>query len=193
MKINFIFLALLSLTLTSCGTPSNSSDVTSESVSEIVSESIESEAQDEPFFVLADDFPPSDAGGYPSEGEYLISERRFYLKSVMQNNGKYNPTLTVQMKKLESYFYNLTAIHSLRLEITLMKNESEYTGPMHYAPTLCVSDSLEFNDQIITGEVVSENDTTITYEYNGSENYRYMKIINESNFAQYIYKLEWKK
>ena len=193
MKINFIFLTLLSLALASCETLSNSSDVTSEPISEILSESIESEAQDEPFVVLADGFPPSDAGGYPSEGEYLISERRFYLKSVMQNNGKYNPTLTVQLKKLESYFYNLTAIHSLRLEITLMKNESEYTSPMHYAPTLCVSDSLKFNDQIITGEVVSENDTTITYEYNGSENYPYMKIMNESNFAQYIYKLEWKK
>lgn len=182
MKNKLFYLLLLSTVLVSCG-PSNTP---SES-------EVESILQDEPFELFADDFPPSIAGGYPSDGTYKINDKDFYLSNVMQNNGKYNPTLTIQMKKEGSYFYNQNAINGLKLEITLMKNDTAYTGPMHFAPTLYVSDEINFGEETIESTLLSEDETMITYSYEGSQNFTHMKIVNESSFAQYLYKVSWVK
>lgn len=198
-NLKLLFLLSLCFTFSSCGNNNESSEIIdsfpleTEESQETIEESIESETYvSDPITLGADLFPVSIAGGYPSDGEYDVGGRNFFLSNVMQNNGKYSPILTVQLKKNAGYFYNLEPIFGLTLEITIMKNESEYTGAMHYPLSLYVSDSVTFTDNYVLPEQISETDSTITYTYKGSDQFTHFKISNDSDFAQYIYEIRWK-
>ena len=199
-KFKFLFLLSLCFSFVSCGNNNESSEIIDSFSSQIEEsqtsseESTESESVvSDPITLNADSFPTSNAGGYPSDGEYNIGGHNFFLSDVMQNNGKYSPTLTIQMKKNVGYFYNINPIYGLTLDITIMKNENEYAGVMHHPLSLYVSNSTTFTEHQILATEISNTDTTITYLYEGSNEFTHFKISNDSDYAQYLYELSWKR
>lgn len=203
------WLLLILLLLSSCGgnigdssssslaAIESSSPLTTMTPSSIQSNELESTSHVdvmESFYLTPDMVIESNKGNYPSEGEYTFNTVSFYISSVMRNVEKYSVE-TIQMKKEVSYFYNITPL-SGELTISLMKNSFKNNDTItntEKAPKVYVSDTLTFNDLTLTYEVLTENDSEITYKYHNSENYNYFKIANESNYAQYLKEINWKK
>lgn len=203
------WLLLILLLLSSCGGNigdssssslaiiESSSSLTTMTPSSIQSNELESTSHVdvmESFYLTPDMVPESNNGNYPSEGEYTFNTVLFYISSVMRNEEKYSIE-TIQMKKEVSFFYNITPL-SGELTISLMKNSFKSNDTItntEEAPKVYVSDTLTFNDLTLTHEVLTENDSEITYKYHNSESFKCFKIANESNYAQYLKEINWKK
>lgn len=201
-------LLLLVLLLSSCGGNSSSSDssmmsnttspTTGSNVVDVTSSIVDSTSDIEVIksFSLNPNLVPGNVdGSYPIDGDFSCGEVSFYFSNVMKNEGKYSSN-TIQMKKAIGYFYNINPIDG-ELTISLMKNSyKDYANDVyvntHTAPKVYASNSSTFSEYVLTYEVLEENDTEITYKYNNLDSFKYFKIANESGYAQYLTKVEWK-
>ena len=99
------------------------------------------------------------------------------------------------MKKNSGTLYNVTSIQGT-LEIEVMKNTYyDYTNGMEVnasvAPILYVGEDFNSTSIKIDSEIKVEESDRITYIYQGSVNYNYFRIVNESSNAQYLVSISW--
>lgn len=142
-----------------------------------------------------EDVPANQSGSYVADNEYGVDDYTFFYSSIMQNSGKFDSNV-IQMKKEVGYIQNIDVLPS-ELTITIMKNSFyDYSVGAEVSaaivPTVYAGNQIDELNEVLSSTLIEETDKTLTYKFEESINYSYLKIINESSYAQYIVNITFK-
>lgn len=174
---------------------SEESSISSEESSTESIESVENTIVEKEIVLDFEDVPANQSGSYVADNEYEVEDYTFFYSSIMQNSGKFDSNV-IQMKKEVGYIQNVDALPS-ELTITIMKNSFyDYSVGANVSaaivPTVYAGNQIDELNEILSSTLIEETDKTLTYKFEESINYSYLKIINESSYAQYIVNITFK-
>lgn len=174
---------------------SEESSISSEESSTESIESVENTIIEKEIILDFEDVPANQSGSYVADDEYEVEDYTFFYSSIMQNSGKFDSNV-IQMKKEVGYIQNIDVLPS-ELTITIMKNSFyDYSVGAEVSaaivPTVYAGNQIEELNEILSPILIEETDKTLTYKFEESINYSYLKIINESSYAQYIVNITFK-
>ena len=158
--------------------------------------------------VSANDVPTPAGQGYPANCDIEVGGVTFSVSSVQQNTGKFKKQnlSVIQMKASEGYILNKTPLKAnLKIRIVGVSysyskwdDETQQTitvgNDNTVCPTVYVGNSADnVSEKLVPAESVElhENATVYDYTFPGATSYKYFKIINESEFAQYVESFVW--
>ena len=174
---------------------SEESSISSEESSTESIESVENTIVEKEIVLDFEEVPANQSGSYVADNEYEVEDYTFFYSSIMQNSGKFDSNV-IQMKKEVGYIQNVDALPS-ELTITIMKNSFyDYSVGANVSaaivPTVYAGNQIDELNEILSSTLIEETDKTLTYKFEESINYSYLKIINESSYAQYIVNITFK-